>query len=154
MVPPDKVWFKFSTKDDSKEARIPVVSYLKTKELEDLVLGYFRNTQPKWADSPEQIKYLEKRIKELENENDHLRQETIRLSAELGPEVSSEADTSITRRYGGTGLGLSISYGIIRSHGGTLSFDSVEWEYTTVIVDLPTGDVPHGISDERGLWDE
>ncbi|NVM20887.1 MAG: response regulator [Desulfobacterales bacterium] len=39
----------------------------------------------------------------------------------------------------GTGLGLSISYGIVKNHGGNLSFDSVEGKYTKVIVDLPVG---------------
>ena len=37
----------------------------------------------------------------------------------------------------GTGLGLSISHGILKSHGGRLLFESVEGEYTEVVVDLP-----------------
>jgi PAS domain S-box-containing protein len=37
----------------------------------------------------------------------------------------------------GTGLGLSISHGIISDHGGKLSIDSVEGEFTKVIIDLP-----------------
>jgi PAS domain S-box-containing protein len=37
----------------------------------------------------------------------------------------------------GTGLGLSISHGIIKGHGGSLWFDSVEGEYTEAVVDLP-----------------
>ncbi len=37
----------------------------------------------------------------------------------------------------GTGLGLSISHGIIMNHEGGLHFESVEGEYTKVIVDLP-----------------
>lgn len=37
----------------------------------------------------------------------------------------------------GTGLGLSISRGIIENHGGRLSLESREGEYTRVIVELP-----------------
>jgi len=38
----------------------------------------------------------------------------------------------------GTGLGLSISHGIITEHGGKLVIDSVEGEYTRVVITLPT----------------
>ena len=37
----------------------------------------------------------------------------------------------------GTGLGLSISHSIIKDHGGRLNFDSVEGDYTKIIIDLP-----------------
>lgn len=43
-----------------------------------------------------------------------------------------------TKPFGkGTGLGLSIIHKIITEHGGRLSFESVEGEFTKVIVDLP-----------------
>ncbi len=38
----------------------------------------------------------------------------------------------------GTGLGLSISHGIISDHGGRLSIESVEGEFTKVITTVPT----------------
>ncbi len=41
------------------------------------------------------------------------------------------------RDTGGTGLGLAISDGIIREHGGTIRFESIPGEGTTVIVALP-----------------
>ena len=37
----------------------------------------------------------------------------------------------------GTGLGLSISHGIINDHGGRLTIESIEGEFTNVIIDLP-----------------
>jgi PAS domain S-box-containing protein len=37
----------------------------------------------------------------------------------------------------GTGLGLSISQSIIKDHGGGLNFDSLDGDYTHIIVDLP-----------------
>jgi PAS domain S-box-containing protein len=40
----------------------------------------------------------------------------------------------------GTGLGLSITDGIIRDHGGKLTIESSEGEFTSVIIDLPAGE--------------
>lgn len=37
----------------------------------------------------------------------------------------------------GTGLGLSISHGIISDHGGRFTIESIEGEFTNVIIDLP-----------------
>ena len=37
----------------------------------------------------------------------------------------------------GTGLGLSISHGIINDHGGSLQIESMEAEFTRIIIDLP-----------------
>ncbi len=44
----------------------------------------------------------------------------------------------------GTGLGLSISDGIIRDHRGELTIESVEGEFTNIIIDLPTGEAVYG----------
>ena len=46
-------------------------------------------------------------------------------------EAFSQADTSITRKYGGTGLGLTISSNFIELMGGKLDLDSVPGEGTT-----------------------
>ncbi len=45
----------------------------------------------------------------------------------------------------GTGLGLSMVYGIIDSHGGTVTIDSTEGEGTSVTVLLPESDKEAGI---------
>ncbi len=39
---------------------------------------------------------------------------------------------------GGTGLGLSVSYNLIKSHGGTITFESIPGEGATFHVHLPT----------------
>ena len=42
------------------------------------------------------------------------------------------------RDKGGTGLGLSVSLGIIKEHGGAMSFDSILGKGTEVLIRLPT----------------
>lgn len=46
-------------------------------------------------------------------------------------------DTARARNEGGTGLGLAIVKHLIDLHGGTITVDSVENEYTEFTVDLP-----------------
>lgn len=49
----------------------------------------------------------------------------------------TQADDSVTRRFGGTGLGTTISKELIKSMGGSLSLCSKEGEGTTFTVILP-----------------
>jgi PAS domain S-box-containing protein len=42
-----------------------------------------------------------------------------------------------TKKNEGTGLGLSISHGIITDHSGRIMIDSVEGEFTKVVIELP-----------------
>lgn len=44
----------------------------------------------------------------------------------------------------GTGLGLSISHGIVSDHGGKLTIESTEGEFTKVAIDLPAMEGGHG----------
>jgi signal transduction histidine kinase/HPt (histidine-containing phosphotransfer) domain-containing protein/ActR/RegA family two-component response regulator len=56
----------------------------------------------------------------------------------------SQANESITRRYGGTGLGLSISERLIRAMGGALQVQSVKGQGSTFSFAIPSlgGSVP------------
>lgn len=51
----------------------------------------------------------------------------------------TQADTTITRRFGGTGLGLSIVHALVRLMGGEIALHSVESAGTRIRVCLPMG---------------
>jgi two-component system, cell cycle sensor histidine kinase PleC len=52
-------------------------------------------------------------------------------------EPFQSADASLSRKFGGAGLGLAISKLLIERHGGSLRFESIVGEGTTVTIRLP-----------------
>jgi signal transduction histidine kinase/CheY-like chemotaxis protein len=56
-------------------------------------------------------------------------------------EAFSQADTSITRKYGGTGLGLTISSNFVEIMGGKLDLHSQPWQGTTFFFAIEFEDV-------------
>ena len=49
----------------------------------------------------------------------------------------SQAEVSVTRRFGGTGLGMAITRTLVEKMGGTIQVDTVFGEGTTIQVSLP-----------------
>ena len=56
-------------------------------------------------------------------------------------EPFTQADVSVTRKYGGTGLGLTISNHIANLLGGSLTAASVYGKGSTFTLTIPTGDL-------------
>jgi len=57
----------------------------------------------------------------------------------------SQADASVTRRFGGTGLGMAITLTLIEKMGGTILVNSIFGEGTTIQVSLPLPESPGAV---------
>ncbi|MCP4129882.1 MAG: PAS domain S-box protein [bacterium] len=66
-------------------------------------------------------------------------------------EAFTQADSSVTRKYGGTGLGLAISNNIVRQMGGVLSLESKEGQGSTFFFELDLEVLEEGRPDRDRL---
>jgi len=62
----------------------------------------------------------------------------------------TQADASVTRRFGGSGLGLAISKRTVEAVGGQIGFESVENQGTTFWVEVPLRRIDDANESERG----
>jgi len=65
-----------------------------------------------------------------------VRDEGVGIAPEHLPHLTDPFFTT-KRDTGGTGLGLSVSAGILKEHGGTLTFESVQGQGTVACLELP-----------------
>jgi signal transduction histidine kinase len=54
----------------------------------------------------------------------------------------SQADMSLTRRYGGMGIGLALAIRIVAAHGGSITFKSAPNEGSIFAMWIPSGNAP------------
>lgn len=63
----------------------------------------------------------------------------------------TQADTSISRKFGGTGLGLAICQQLVHAMQGTIDYTSIEHVGTKIWFELPLNESPHSKVSETPL---
>jgi len=115
------------------------------RQLQQVILNIISNARyalnQKYPSSNEHKKFMIKAIETTINDKPYVRIEftdhgTGMPAAIIGKVLNPFFSTKPEGQ--GTGLGLSISHGIISDHGGRLSIESVEGEFTKVITTVPT----------------
>jgi PAS domain S-box-containing protein len=125
---------------DIPEERLTV--YAKSHEIQQVILNILSNARyalNKKYDGPHEDKVLEISVARVDSR-------FVRMSFyDRGTGIPEGIMKKImnpfytTKPAGeGTGLGLSISHGIIISHGGRMNIESIENEYSKVVIELPS----------------
>jgi len=125
---------------------LPLI-FANPRQLQQVILNIISNARyalnQRYPSSSENKKFMIKAIKTTINEMPYVRIEFTDYGTGMAAAVAGKVLNPFfsTKPEGqGTGLGLSISHGIISDHGGRLTIESVEGEFTKVIATVPTLD--------------
>ncbi|MFC2173212.1 sensor histidine kinase [Acidobacteriota bacterium] len=107
-----------------------------SQQLEQVVINLIQNACEALSDSREAISVSSGYDKKKHRIVVVVKDEGIGIPADKLGHIMEPFNTT-KRHIGGTGLGLSVSSGIVKNHGGTLSFTSIPGTGTTATLRLP-----------------